>query len=364
MKKYLFLIFILTTVNVVFAQTIPDSVAVLNAAVYEGYVGAFLSANGPAMQKSLHPMLIKQKVTSQSSVSMSTVEGLVTNTANRTPMSFESAELQCKLLDITGNVAAVWISNIMFWDMVFLTKYDTTWLVTNVAWDNHSVPENSSEEEVTEAVRNFISCLHTGNDTILDATLHRMVDIRRPISGTEVERVKKNWLIEQCQNKRWLQLNGNPLDIQVDVLCLHRSYASVKVTSNWGTEFYHLRYFEPQWMVVNGIWERSATEVSDIDSKKSAMPVDFKLGQNYPNPFNPATAIPFSLNQSEKVNLTVYDLQGRAVKTLLNGIENTGNHEAVWDALDDDGILCCSGTYFYKFTTPNFSKTRKMILLR
>ncbi|HOJ36921.1 MAG TPA: alpha-amylase family glycosyl hydrolase [Ignavibacteriales bacterium] len=86
---------------------------------------------------------------------------------------------------------------------------------------------------------------------------------------------------------------------------------------------------------------------------------DFKLEQNYPNPFNPTTRISFSLPFSTNVKLTVYDVTGREIKTLLEGYKNSGTYTVDFDASD-----LTSGVYFYKLITPNYNATKKMILVK
>ncbi|MDF1611795.1 T9SS type A sorting domain-containing protein [Stygiobacter electus] len=88
-------------------------------------------------------------------------------------------------------------------------------------------------------------------------------------------------------------------------------------------------------------------------------PTNYNLFQNYPNPFNPTTKIKYSIPNSEKVLLKVYDVLGREVETLLNEYENAGTYE-----IEFNGSNLTSGIYFYKITSGNYSETRKMILLR
>ncbi|MEK7651473.1 MAG: choice-of-anchor D domain-containing protein [Patescibacteria group bacterium] len=88
-------------------------------------------------------------------------------------------------------------------------------------------------------------------------------------------------------------------------------------------------------------------------------PKDFSLSQNYPNPFNPSTTIEFSLPKSSLVNLTIYNMLGQEVKTLINRELNEGIHQVIWNA------EVPSGTYFYRLTTNNgFVVAKKMILMK
>ena len=88
------------------------------------------------------------------------------------------------------------------------------------------------------------------------------------------------------------------------------------------------------------------------------------LHKNYPNPFNPKTTISYSLIKDTFIKLTIYDLIGNQVKTLVNGKERSGNRYIQWDATNQQGHPVPAGTYFYKIEADNFSPTKKMILLK
>jgi hypothetical protein len=89
------------------------------------------------------------------------------------------------------------------------------------------------------------------------------------------------------------------------------------------------------------------------------------LAQNVPNPFNPATTIRFDVPAGgARVALRVFDVEGRLVRTLLDGFEAEGMRTAAWDGADSRGNLVASGLYFYRLESPDFVKTRKMLLLK
>ncbi len=90
----------------------------------------------------------------------------------------------------------------------------------------------------------------------------------------------------------------------------------------------------------------------------------FRLGQNHPNPFNPITNIRFTLTKEGPVDLSIFDVSGRKIRTLVNEIRGSGNHTATWDGLDDSGSRAPSGMYFYKLFSDNDIETRKMMLVK
>ncbi len=86
---------------------------------------------------------------------------------------------------------------------------------------------------------------------------------------------------------------------------------------------------------------------------------EYSLSQNYPNPFNPSTEINYTLAKSGNVTLTIYNLLGSEVATLVNGFMEAGKHSVKFDAND-----ITSGIYFYTIKADNFTSTRKMILMK
>jgi hypothetical protein len=97
---------------------------------------------------------------------------------------------------------------------------------------------------------------------------------------------------------------------------------------------------------------------------KSELPSIMKLCQNYPNPFNPMTTIRYSLAKSTLVKLTIFNLLGQRIKTLVNSFQSAGEHSISWDATDDGNNSVNSGIYFYQLTTDFRTFQNKMVLLR
>ncbi|OQB43031.1 MAG: flagellar basal body rod modification protein [Candidatus Latescibacteria bacterium ADurb.Bin168] len=94
------------------------------------------------------------------------------------------------------------------------------------------------------------------------------------------------------------------------------------------------------------------------------VPVQFSLAQNAPNPFNPSTTIMFGLPGAEHVRLAVYDVNGRLVRTLIDGQVAAGSHEVLWDGSDGNGRAVASGVYVYRLTAKQDVVTRRMTLVR
>ena len=108
----------------------------------------------------------------------------------------------------------------------------------------------------------------------------------------------------------------------------------------------------PEGLKVDGIDSRIAEEATE-------KPVTYELGQNYPNPFNPTTVIPFAIPESGHVTITVYNALGREVMRLADRQYDSGRHRVSFDAAN-----VSSGLYFYRIKAGNFTKVKKMMLLK
>lgn len=116
----------------------------------------------------------------------------------------------------------------------------------------------------------------------------------------------------------------------------------------------------------SGAWTAlSVSTTSDIgDGGNGLLPTSFALAQNYPNPFNAGTNITFTLDQSGPVTLTVCNLLGQNVRTLIAGHREVGVHTEAWDGRNDHGEAVPSGIYFSRLVQNNQSQVRKMVLLK
>jgi tetratricopeptide (TPR) repeat protein len=102
----------------------------------------------------------------------------------------------------------------------------------------------------------------------------------------------------------------------------------------------------------------------DVDPVELPNVNAFTLGRNYPNPFNPETTISFAIPTSGNVTLSVYNIRGQKVKTLLDDNKDEGAHSIVWNGTDESGRNVGSGIYFYRIESQGFSQTHKMVLLK
>jgi len=107
-------------------------------------------------------------------------------------------------------------------------------------------------------------------------------------------------------------------------------------------------------------WEKVDEEKDD----RGELPRNFALLQNYPNPFNPITQIKYALHTGCHVKLTIYNILGQEVATLVDKSQAAGYKSVPWDSRSPSGNEVTSGIYFYQLQAGDFAQTRKMILMR
>jgi hypothetical protein len=113
------------------------------------------------------------------------------------------------------------------------------------------------------------------------------------------------------------------------------------------------------WAGADNVRVYNMTRTVTAIGTQQAGPSKFALAQNYPNPFNPTTNIQYTLKSTGNVSLKVYDVVGRQVASLVDGIQNAGNHEVKFLASD-----LASGVYFYRLVSPSGTLVMKMMLMK
>ena len=97
--------------------------------------------------------------------------------------------------------------------------------------------------------------------------------------------------------------------------------------------------------------------------KEFMPPKEFQVFDNYPNPFNPSTTISYNLPANDVVNVAIYDLAGKKVKTFVNGKQNAGFKSFRWNAKNDNDKTVSAGVYLYTIQIGNLRQTRKLSLI-
>ncbi|MEL1226422.1 MAG: DUF1565 domain-containing protein [Candidatus Neomarinimicrobiota bacterium] len=125
--------------------------------------------------------------------------------------------------------------------------------------------------------------------------------------------------------------------------------------------FYRISYFNGSWSEVS---DPVSVTLEFMSVENNQLPEVFALHQNYPNPFNPVTNLSYDLPEDAMVNITIYDMMGKVVASLVNGQQSAGFKTLQWDATNQSGMPISAGLYIYTIQAGEFNQTRKMILLK
>jgi hypothetical protein len=107
---------------------------------------------------------------------------------------------------------------------------------------------------------------------------------------------------------------------------------------------------------------QSCVFISNVEINQ--LSIVFNLYNNFPNPFNPTTTLKYDLPEDAMVNITIYDIMGRRIKTLVNGPKSAGYRSVIWDATNDYGKPVSAGLYLYTIQAGEFRQTKKMVMLK
>jgi hypothetical protein len=176
-----------------------------------------------------------------------------------------------------------------------------------------------------------------------------------------------NWLEGNIDDDPIFLLSGdNPYQLTLESPCVDTGTPDIT------------GYFLPPWDLLHNerVWDGDGNGVAIIDMgcyEYDAPPVgvvNYELPitnynlHNYPNPFNPTTTISFNIDNESEVIITVYNIKGQKVKQLVSDHISAGQHSIVWNGKDSNNKSVASGIYFYKLMIGDYSKTKKMILLK
>ena len=175
-----------------------------------------------------------------------------------------------------------------------------------------------------------------------------------------------DWVVDIAQTgPAWMSLiannNQSLTQFQSDRLLISSSSDSLNPGVYFGNIIVYPEHNE--YVFEEAVIKLTVTEQlsSSIDNP---VPQQFAVYQNYPNPFNPITKLVYDIPEETSVSVNIYNMMGKVVKTLVNQSENRGRKVIEWDATDNNGNKVSSGMYFYSIQTPEFSQTKKMLLLK
>jgi len=139
-------------------------------------------------------------------------------------------------------------------------------------------------------------------------------------------------------------------------LSIMDSFNTSSLTGTWNVKVYDS---DSSSLSVNGPYKLTFSKKVKINDNKQSVPDKNILYNNYPNPFNPITTIKYGLTKRSHVEITIYDINGNLIETLINSNKNPGYHKATWNANNVP-----SGVYFYQIQTRNFTEVKKCILIK
>ena len=191
--------------------------------------------------------------------------------------------------------------------------------------------------------------------TVLNENLAVKVEIEK-----DPQTVQFNGMVTATSSNS-IQLSVPSFSISSNTVFLNSSYTPVQSSSIqvgqtvtvWASQDQGGNLKAVQVQQISG----SVTSVND--GSKESLPTNYELNQNYPNPFNPTTTISFTLSKVENVRLTVYNIIGQEVASLVNGQMNAGLHIVTFNA-----AKLATGIYFYRLQAGGFVAIKKMVLLK
>lgn len=153
------------------------------------------------------------------------------------------------------------------------------------------------------------------------------------------------------ENHLQIALNGN----QMVLIPVPQGYT--------GPVSFTLRVQDP-----DSLWDERFIQfnvgISSLSDDSGEMPRNYMIQQNFPNPFNPVTNIQYALPRDNRVEISVFNTLGQRVKTLVCGWQPAGFHSVMWNGTNEAGHPVSSGTYFYVLKTRDYSRVKRMLLLK
>jgi len=116
--------------------------------------------------------------------------------------------------------------------------------------------------------------------------------------------------------------------------------------------------------IEDNMGEQDTTNCDQVSIIDETLPIIHNLYNAYPNPFNPVTTLRYDLSENGYVNIIIYDMLGRQVKTLINQTQDPGYKSIIWNATNDYGKPVSAGIYLYQIQAGEYISTKKMVLLK
>jgi hypothetical protein len=136
------------------------------------------------------------------------------------------------------------------------------------------------------------------------------------------------------------------------------------VENNCYINFSNNQLCPPYPSCIEDVGVQDTTNCEQVSIIDETLPITYNLYNAYPNPFNPVTMLQYDLPEDGFVNITIYDLMGRKVKTLVNSSQIAGYKSIQWNATNITGQPVTAGLYLYTIQAGDYTQTKKMVLLK
>lgn len=177
--------------------------------------------------------------------------------------------------------------------------------------------------------------------------------------------VRKAYLVRTGFWEKWRSMNGPYSFLGMPVTDEYVSFKyGMRARQDFADGGYmvwyddHVQIYDWKGQALNAVAKQPQTD------PKAVTNAEVSLGSAYPNPCNPSTTIVFHLPEQMTVNLAIYDVQGREIALLAEGLQEAGDHEVHWQGEDSHGMRVASGVYFYRLQAGNQLQTKKLLLLK
>jgi hypothetical protein len=236
------------------------------------------------------------------------------------------------------------------WESFVLERVDSTDGVVYRYYEDPSLPENEYVAyDLLAEVGDTLSSYRMGFNTVMFTTMYAET-IFEKWGMTKPKKVFEEYTLHP-------PIFSITQDIGLDSIYSYFDFGETYITLKG--------------CIIDGVIYGDTTTVG-VEDEETPIASEFKLEQNYPNPFNPSTVISYQLPVSSSVTLTIYDVLGNEIITLVNEEKSAGEYEAEFSGHSDEGQNLPSGVYFYQLrvrstetsSEQNLIQTKKMILLK
>ena len=246
-----------------------------------------------------------------------------------------------------------------------MSRYIILLLFIGLAWG-----QDCTADDGTDGVELWDECYSIENTTSLDLYANGLTGVIPPAIGNLVNLeglyLASNQLsgeipseIGNLVNLIDLYLSSNQLsgEIPESICNIYPNLSYFQVTHNQLCPPY------PE-CIEDYVGYQDTSNCEQLSIIAEILPITYNLYNAYPNPFNPVTTLRYDLPEDARVNITIYDMMGRIVKTLVNGTQTAGYKSIQWNATNSFGKPVSAGVYLYQIRAGEFIQTKKMVVLK